>query len=57
MTDVTAQDITALRAWPKMLALAFVGNRITFQEFCVAQDAFEAVLQRITSANSDYRPR
>jgi hypothetical protein len=54
MPDLTAQEIAALRAWPRMLALAFVRGadgkgRITFQEFCDAQDAFEATLRRIAS--------
>jgi hypothetical protein len=45
--QLAAQDIAALRRWPRMLALAFMRDRITFQEFCDAQDAYEVVLRRL----------
>ena len=52
---ISAQQIAALRRWPRILALTLTGGTkpsITWQDFCEAQDAYEAVLAALRgSAN------
>lgn len=50
------QQIAALRRWPRILAMVFVHNdkpKVTWQEFCEAQDQFEEVLCGLRSQSSE----
>ena len=53
---LTAEQIKALKRWPRILALTLTGGTkptVTWKQFCEAQDAYEAAhaaLQGSTNA-------